>query len=154
MHNIYLYTTGTIFCKYVFLFCATLNIFSQHESSFGCHIISLLPQHFFVTHIILVRNANFYSKYFFVDKAVFCGTQHFFVLPNMSLKNIVNKEKQMCSLFSTFWLDFVALEGVYTWNHPCLWWNVSYCLHVFAEMKFHPGMNSSLPKRQGWKKDV
>ena len=21
-----------------------------------------------------------------------------------------------------------------------LWWNVSYCLHVFAEMKFHPGM--------------
>ena len=25
------------------------------------------------------------------------------------------------------------------WNHPCLWWNVSYCLHVFAEMKFHPG---------------
>ena len=26
------------------------------------------------------------------------------------------------------------------WNHPCLWWNVSYCLHVFAEMKFHPGM--------------
>ena len=26
------------------------------------------------------------------------------------------------------------------WNHPCLWWNVSYCLDVFAEMKFHPGM--------------
>ena len=24
------------------------------------------------------------------------------------------------------------------WNHPCLWWNISYCLHVFAEMKFHP----------------
>ena len=24
--------------------------------------------------------------------------------------------------------------------HPCLWWNVSYCLHVFAEMKFHPRM--------------
>ena len=44
-------------------------------------------------------------------------------------------------------------------NHPCLWWNVSYCLHVFAEMKFHPGMNSSLSKRQewnfipGWKKE-
>ena len=26
------------------------------------------------------------------------------------------------------------------WNHPCLWWNVSYCLHGFAEMKFCPGM--------------
>ena len=26
------------------------------------------------------------------------------------------------------------------WNHPCLWWNVSYCLHIFAEMKFHPAM--------------
>ena len=26
------------------------------------------------------------------------------------------------------------------WNHPCLWWNISYCLHVFAEMKFHPAM--------------
>ena len=35
-------------------------------------------------------------------------------------------------------------------NHPCLWWNVSYCLHVFAEMKFHPRMNPSLSKRQGW----
>ena len=71
VHNIYLYTTGTIFCKYVFLFCATLNIFSQHESSFGCHIIFLLPQHFFVTHIILVRNANFYSKYFLLTKQFF-----------------------------------------------------------------------------------
>ena len=36
------------------------------------------------------------------------------------------------------------------WNHPCLWWNVSYCLHVFAEIKFHSGMNSSPSKRQGW----
>ena len=26
------------------------------------------------------------------------------------------------------------------WNYPCLWWNVSYCLQVFAEIKFHPGM--------------
>ena len=38
-------------------------------------------------------------------------------------------------------------------NHPCLWWNVSYCLHVFAEMKFRLRMNSSLSKRQGWKKE-
>ena len=46
--NIYLYATGTIFCKHVFLFCAALNIFSQHESSFGCHIFFLLPQDNFV----------------------------------------------------------------------------------------------------------
>ena len=26
------------------------------------------------------------------------------------------------------------------WNHPCLRWNASYCLHVFAKMKFHPGI--------------
>ena len=26
------------------------------------------------------------------------------------------------------------------WNHPCLWCNISYCLRVFAAMKFHPGM--------------
>ena len=36
------------------------------------------------------------------------------------------------------------------WNHPFLWWNVSYCLHVFAETKFHPRMNSSRDERQGW----
>ena len=32
-YNIYLYTIGTI-VQHVFLFCATLNIFSQHESLF------------------------------------------------------------------------------------------------------------------------
>ena len=32
--------------------------------------------------------------------------------------------------------------------HPCLWWNVSYCLHVFAEMKFHPGMKKK--KKDVW----
>ena len=63
--NIYLYATGTIFCKHVFLFCATLNIFSQHESSFGCHIIFFVATtYFFVTHIVLFRNVNFYVKYF------------------------------------------------------------------------------------------
>ena len=35
-------------------------------------------------------------------------------------------------------------------NHPSLWWNFSYCLHIFAEMKLYPGMNSSLSKRQEW----
>ena len=33
-------------------------------------------------------------------------------------------------------------------KHPCLWWDVSYSLHVFAEIKFHPGINSSLSKRR------
>ena len=27
------------------------------------------------------------------------------------------------------------LKLVQGWNHPCLWWNVCYCLHVFAGMK-------------------
>ena len=53
------------------------------------------------------------------------------------------------------------VELVPGWNHPCLWWNISYsyCLHLFANMRFHPGMNSSMSKRQrwnftlGWKKE-
>ena len=67
---------------------------------------------------------------FFVDTTDFCGTQYFFVLPSVSIKNIVYKEKQMYSyevkicenlkkqmwksesamLFSTLWLGFLALE--------------------------------------------
>ena len=39
------------------------------------------------------------------------------------------------------------------WNHSCLWWNVSYCLHVFAEMKFHPGMKDRWDFILGWKKE-
>ena len=41
-------------------------------------------------------------------------------------------------------------------NHPCLRWNVSYCLHVFAEMKLHPGMKKRKKKKtckhfiRGW----
>ena len=56
------------------------------------------------------------------------------------------------------WMKLV-MKLVSRRNHPCLWWNVSYCLHVPADMKFHPGMNSSLSKRQGlnfipaWKKE-
>ena len=77
--NIYFYATGATFCKHVFLFCAILNNI------------------FFVTHIILLRNVNFYVKYFLFDTTVFCATQDFFVVPNVSKKNIVNKEKKMCS---------------------------------------------------------
>ena len=33
-----------------------------------------------------------------------------------------------------------GMKLVSGWNDPCLWWNVSYCLHVFAEMKVHLGM--------------
>ena len=43
-----------------------------------------------------------------------------------------------------------GMKLVPRWNHPCLWGNVSYCLHIFPEMKLRPGMNSSLSKRQGW----
>ena len=60
------HTTGTILCKYVFLFCATLNMFNQYESSVGCHIFFFFATtNFFVTRMILVRNVDFYEKYFF-----------------------------------------------------------------------------------------
>ena len=45
--NMDLYATGTIFWKHVILFCATLNIFRQHESSFGCHIIFFVATTYF-----------------------------------------------------------------------------------------------------------
>ena len=86
------------FCKYVFSFCATLNVFSQRESSFGCHIYFFVATtYFFVTHIILVRNVNFYVKYFFCWHNIFLCNTTFFVPSNVSIKNMVNKEKQMCS---------------------------------------------------------
>ena len=35
-----------------------------------------------------------------------------------------------------------GMKLVRGWSHPCLRWNVSYCFHVFAEMKFHAGMKN------------
>ena len=123
INSTYIYMQQNLFCKDVFLFCATLTVsmsllFSQHESSFGCHITFFVATtYFFVTRVILLRNVNFYVKhFFFVDTTVFCATQDFFVLPNVSIKNIVNKEKlrlrksDSAMLFSTFWLDFLALK--------------------------------------------
>ena len=46
---------------------------------------------------------------------------------------------------------YPGIKLVLGWNYPCLWWNVSYCLHVFAETKFHSGMYSSLSKNTGMK---
>ena len=51
-YNIYLYTTGTVFCQHVLLFCPKLNILSQHEPLFW------LSHNIFRTHIILVRNVT------------------------------------------------------------------------------------------------
>ena len=43
-----------------------------------------------------------------------------------------------------FLRECLHVNFIQEWNHPCLCRNVSYCLHVFAEM------NSSLSKKQGW----
>ena len=97
--NKYLFATGAIFCKHVFLFCATLNIFSQHESFSGCHIFFVATTYFFAAHIILLRNVNFYAKYiFFVDTTVFCAIQDFFVLPNVSINNICVKRNRSVAI--------------------------------------------------------
>ena len=74
----YLYTTGTIFFKYVFLFCATLTYRVKMSLFLGATFFFFVATtYFFVTYIILVRNVNFYVKYFFfVDTRVFCATQH------------------------------------------------------------------------------
>ena len=39
------------------------------------------------------------------------------------------------------------------WSHPCLWWNVSYCLHVFAEINFIPGWKTGMKFHPGMKKE-
>ena len=80
-----------LFCKRVFAFCATRNMFSQHEPSFGCHIIFFVATtYFFVAHIILLANVNFYVKYFFCWHTSFLWNTRFFVLPNVSIKNMVD----------------------------------------------------------------
>ena len=62
-------------------------------------ILVVAITYFPVTHIILLRNVNFYVKYFFLfDTTVFRATQDFSVLPNVSINNIVNKEKQMLAI--------------------------------------------------------
>ena len=44
----------------------------------------------------------------------------------------------------SFTFNSQFLEGIYTWNfilgwnHPCLWWNASYCLHVLQRWNFIP----------------
>ena len=61
--------------------------------SFGCHIIFV----FYYLHKFSAQG-NFYVEYFFVDTKVFCAAR-IFVQPgyNKSIKNIVSKEKHMCS---------------------------------------------------------
>ena len=54
------------FCQHVFLFCATLNTFSQHESFFF-----LVPHNFFYCHSI-----------FFCDSLIFGWQRNIFFLLN------------------------------------------------------------------------
>ena len=80
---------------------------------------------------------------------------HDFVLPGPALP----RWNFPCNCFSTPKQMKKLIKGIYTWNfipgcyHPCLWCSFSHCLYVFAKMKLNPGMNSSLSKRQGWKKE-
>ena len=76
-YNIYLYTARIIFCQHVFLFCATLDIFSL---SFGCHVtLFVATTYIFVTHNFGEQH-DFYVKYFFFcwHKTVFCATRNIF----------------------------------------------------------------------------
>ena len=76
------------FWQHVFLFCATLNIFSQHEPT----------TYFFLTHIIFVGNVKYeICEIFFCCRHNMFFVQHniFFVqhVQNVSLKDIMNEEK-------------------------------------------------------------
>ena len=63
----------------VFLFCATLNIFSQHESLFWRHMIFFVDTPYcVVTHIILVGNLTFMWNIFLVDTTSFLYNTTFF----------------------------------------------------------------------------
>ena len=88
MNSTYIYMQKEpFFLKHVFLFCVTLNIFSQH----GSFIHNIF---FCVSHNCCATLTSM-SNIFFVDTTFFCATQYFFVLPNESIKNIVNKEKHV-----------------------------------------------------------
>ena len=78
-----------------------------------------------------------------------CYRVYVYFFTSLLFAKIFLQMTHICINFPGFFNVF--LEGVYTWNfipdeirpgwnHTCLWWNVSYCLHVFAEMRFHPGM--------------
>ena len=67
--------------------------------SFGWHIIFFVAsKYFFVTHIVLLRNATSICEIFVLSQHV-QHVQHVFVqhVQNVSIKNIMNTEKHMCS---------------------------------------------------------
>ena len=77
-------------------FVNTYSFSVQHETYLVNMSLLLGVTYFFCCHnITLLPNVNFYVKYFFLFDTVFCATQDFFVLPNVSIKNIVNKEKHV-----------------------------------------------------------
>ena len=64
-----------LFYQHVFSFCATRNMFSQHESLFlASHIFFVATTYSFVTHIIFVGNVTSMSNIFFVGTTFFCAT--------------------------------------------------------------------------------
>ena len=84
-----------------------------------------------------------------------CYRVYVYFFTSLLFAKIFLQMTHICINFPGFFNVF--LEGVYTWNfipdeirpgwnHTCLWWNVSYCLHVFAEMRFHPGMKKKKKK--------
>ena len=99
IQHVFIYNIN-LFCQHVFLFYATLNIFSQHESLFlvSHNIFFVVTAYVLVTHIILVGNVTSVWNIFICWHNIFCAT-HLFVqhVQNVSLKDIVNKEKQICS---------------------------------------------------------
>ena len=49
------------------------------------------------------------SDFFFVDTTVFCATQHFFVLPNVSIKNMWIKRNR-CEAIKKIWKPHAVLH--------------------------------------------
>ena len=44
IQHIFVYNKKSIFCQLVFLFCTTLNIFSQMGLSFGCYVTFIVDE--------------------------------------------------------------------------------------------------------------
>ena len=107
-----------------------LKIINNEEKKLTHHEISVSPCFSFTYSFKLVYKCfvrltfrNIYERYYLIFvRSSFRGCLHVKFYPGMKV--------------------------VPEWNHPFLWWNVSSCLHVFAEAKFHTGMSSSLSKRK------
>ena len=89
---------------------------------------------------------TFHCPYFLIKNMLSVRNVRFIKLPNVSTlgtMGVIHMRKRYSliylrgCLYTKFHPGIKLVPGQ---NHPCFWWSFFFCLHVFTEMKFHPGM--------------